>query len=67
MDKYHFTGLIIGLLILSQSTLYSQFGVRMKYNNINYRGLAMDPIVTVPSYHLETGLDYWFRLKKRRI
>lgn len=60
------------LLVLFQS-INGQFGLRLKYNNNNYEEwqtavghrFGQDKKLFSPGF--EAGIDYWFRLKKRRI
>lgn len=61
------------LLSIIVGSLHAQFGLRTKYNNQTFDD--WDNILTVGNndaptlfnHGFEAGLDYWFRLKKRRV
>lgn len=64
---------ILVLFIACTSSIHAQFGLRVKYNSnkfvdwetaINNRFQADEQLL---SSGYEVGLDYWFKLKKRRI
>lgn len=72
MKTVKFSVILISLLFLSID-VSGQFGLRMKYNNNNFSDweaavndrFNTDEKLYSPGY--EVGLDYWFKLKKRRI
>lgn len=67
------TALLIIFLVYCQTAVFAQFGVRIKYNSNNYKNwqnslenkYSTDTKMLSPGYEL--GVDYWFRLKKKRI
>jgi hypothetical protein len=75
MSKYWFNSsiLMVFAMIFLQCSADAQFGVRLKYNFNNYNNwentlvhrFSVDQKLFSKGY--EAGLDYWFRLKKRRI
>ena len=75
MGKYWFK--LVLLLVCTSTcfhvTVHAQFGVRLKYNSNNFNNwentllqrFSIDEKLFANGY--EVGLDYWFKLKKRRI
>lgn len=72
MKTVKFSAILISILFLTMD-VSGQFGLRMKYNNNNFSDweAAMENRYNTneklysPGY--EVGIDYWFKLKKRRI
>ncbi len=75
MGKYWFNVVLLMICIINccQVSVHAQFGVRLKYNSNSYKNwentliqrFSIDEKLFSNGY--EAGLDYWFRLKKRRI
>ncbi|KXK36376.1 MAG: hypothetical protein J5I52_03560 [Saprospiraceae bacterium] len=64
----------IAILLMIATTSYGQFGIRIKYNNNSYdnwskvfQNTTQDKNLQIYHSGYEAGLDYWFRLKDRRI
>lgn len=61
-----FTLIIFGLPMI----LMGQFGIRANYSKLNYPGInkvygTSNEVVLNPQF--EAGIDYWFRLKEKRL
>lgn len=64
---------LVFLLSLIGTSISAQYGVRAKYNMNSFTGWnnyldgAPQPIEDIFSSNFEVGVDYWFRLKNKRV
>lgn len=72
-DLFKLVSLVICIIACLQGNVLAQFGIRLKYNSNSFKNWQNTLVQRFSieeklfSNGFEAGLDYWFRLKKRRI